>query len=125
MEKQRETSTLIAADKVSGTNVYNRAGENVGTIDDVMIDKRSGKVAYAVMSFGGFLGMGENYHPVPWSQLHYDTNQGGYLVNLSRAQLEGAPTYAPGTDPGWGNRDYETRLHKYYNADPYWLGGRV
>jgi hypothetical protein len=123
MEKQTETSTLIAGDKVSGTSVYNPAGDSIGTIDDVMIDKRSGKVAYAIMSFGGFLGMGEKYHPVPWPQLKYDTNMQGYLLNLTREQLEGAPAYDRGTDPGWGNRDYETRLHGYYKADPYWLGG--
>jgi hypothetical protein len=122
MQKTDETGTLIAGYKVAGTHVYNPAGESVGTIDDVMIDKRSGKVAYAVMSFGGFLGIGEKYHPLPWQKLRYDTGRGGYVVDLSRTQLEGAPTYDPGTDPGWGDRDYKTRLHRYYNADPYWLG---
>src|SRR5262245_33318692 len=67
-----ETRSLIAASKVEGTNVYNRRGESLGSIYDVMIDKRSGNVAYAVMSFGGFLGMGERYHPLPWAVLDYD-----------------------------------------------------
>ena len=65
MEHQTETTTLIAADKVAGTTVYNAAGDTLGEIHDVMIDKASGKVAYAVMSFGGFLGIGEEYHPLP------------------------------------------------------------
>ena len=72
-----ETGSLIAASKVNGTHVYNGQGESLGSIYDVMIDKRSGKVAYAVMSFGGFLGMGEDYHPLPWSVLTYDTESRG------------------------------------------------
>jgi sporulation protein YlmC with PRC-barrel domain len=120
MDIVRETTSLIAADKVQGTAVYNGAGEDLGSIYDVMIDKKSGNVAYAIMSFGGFLGIGNNYHPIPWSLLKYDTSKGGYVVNLDRHQLEGAPSYATGTDPGWGNREYETRLHDYYGVGPYW-----
>ena len=67
-----ETGNLIAASKVEGTKVYDRQGESLGSIYDVMIDKRSGQVRYAVMSFGGFLGMGESYHPLPWDVLDYD-----------------------------------------------------
>ncbi|MBA3520628.1 MAG: PRC-barrel domain-containing protein, partial [Rhizobiales bacterium] len=82
-----ETGSLIAASKVEGTNVYNRQGESLGSIYDVMIDKRSGQVAYAVMSFGGFLGMGESYHPLPWKVLTYDESQGGYVVDLDKERL--------------------------------------
>ena len=85
-----------------------------------MIDKVSGKVAYAVMSFGGFLGIGEQYHPLPWSTLTYDTDKGGYVVNLSREQLEGAPHYEARDTPDWGDRAYERRLHDYYGVNPYW-----
>src|SRR5918912_831525 len=93
-----ETSELIASDKVEGTEVYNPQGEHLGEVHNFMVNKRSGRVEYAVMSFGGFLGIGESYHPLPWNELTYDTNQGGYVVNLTRAQLEGAPTYsAPDT----------------------------
>ena len=84
MEAVQETGNLIASDKVQGTNVYNAAGDNLGAIHDVMIDKPSGKVAYAIMSFGGFLGMGNQYHPLPWSVLKYDTNLGGYVVHLDK-----------------------------------------
>ena len=73
MEAVQETGNLIASDKVQGTNVYNAAGDNLGAIHDVMIDKPSGKVAYAIMTFGGFLSMGNQYHPLPWSVLKYDT----------------------------------------------------
>ena len=90
--------TLIAANQVNGTSVYNRQRESLGSIYDVMIDKTSGEAQYAIMSFGGFLGMGESYHPLPWKALTYDTAQGGYVVNLTKQQLEGAPYYgASGT----------------------------
>jgi hypothetical protein len=85
-----------------------------------MIDKRSGKIAYAVMSFGGFLGMGNDYHPLPWSALKYDTRQGGYVVGLTKEQLQKAPTYALDTTPPWGDRTYEQSIHDYYKTAPYW-----
>ncbi|MEP9380211.1 PRC-barrel domain-containing protein [Aquabacter sp. CN5-332] len=119
MDVKGETSNLISGDKVSGTNVYNAAGEKLGSIYDVMIEKQSGKVAYAIMSFGGFLGIGNDYHPLPWSTLNYNVQQGGYVVNLTREQLEGAPHYAESEPPTW-DRDYETRVHDYYRSRPYW-----
>jgi hypothetical protein len=79
-----ETDRLISSDKVVGTPVYNRQGEHLGSVYNLMIDKISGQVAYAVMSFGGFLGIGERYHPLPWRVLKYDTRQGGYVVDLDR-----------------------------------------
>ena len=85
-----------------------------------MIDKVSGKVAYAVLSFGGFLGMGEGYYPVPWSMLRYDTNLGGYRVNLTKNQLEQAPKF--NTSQGWNwSRENDQRVYSYYDADPYWM----
>src|SRR4249919_4404508 len=84
---------MIAASKVNGTTVYNTAGEKLGSVYDVMIDKRSGNAEYAIMSFGGFLGIGDSYHPLPWKSLTYDTDQGGYAVDLDRPRLEGAPSY--------------------------------
>ncbi len=120
MEHRDETVSLISAEKVIGTNVYNTAGDSLGNINDVMIDKKSGRIAYAVMSFGGFLGMGERYHPLPWPTLKYDTRQGGYVVGLTKEQLEQAPTYAADETPAWGDRAYEQRIHDYYRAQPYW-----
>jgi PRC-barrel domain len=120
MEQQDETASLISAGKVQGTNVYNTQGDNLGEVYDVMIDKRSGKIAYAVMSFGGILGMGSNYHPLPWNTLKYDTRQGGYVVGLTKEQLEGAPTIRRDEKPAWGDRSYEQSIHDYYKAAPYW-----
>lgn len=87
-----------------------------------MLDKVSGKVAFAVMSFGGFLGIGEKYHPLPWSTLTYDTAQGGYVVDMTREQLQSAPSY--GADEGIDFNDdaYGRRVYDYYKA-PYWNAG--
>ena len=73
----RETAGLIGSDKVEGTYVYDAHGQHIGSIERVMIDKRSGQVAYAVLSFGGFLGIGSDYYPIPWDSLKYDTSLGG------------------------------------------------
>jgi hypothetical protein len=114
-----ETSTLISSDKVEGTAVYNREGEKLGSIHTVMIDKVSGKVAYAVMSFGGFLGIGDRYHPLPWNVLSYDTRQGGYVVALDRSMLEGAPTFGSSETPNWSDPGWNKQVHDYYGARPY------
>ena len=115
-----ESSSLISSDKVEGTAVYDRRGEKLGSIHSVMIDKISGKVAYAVMSFGGFLGMGDSYHPLPWHVLTYDTGQGGYVVDLDRNKLEGAPTYGTSETPNWSDRRWGQQVHDYYGTRPYW-----
>ena len=115
-----EFSSLISSDKVEGTAVYDRRGEKLGSIHSVMIDKISGKVAYAVMSFGGFLGMGDSYHPLPWHVLTYDTGQGGYVVDLDRNKLEEAPTYATSETPNWSDRRWGQQVHDYYGSRPYW-----
>ena len=109
---------LIAASKVNGTSVYNRAGDKLGSIYDVMLEKSSGKADYAIMSFGGFLGIGDRYHPLPWQALTYDENQGGYVVDLDRERLEGAPSYAPGDTALWDDPAYGRRVDEYYGVPP-------
>ena len=108
-----ETGELIASNKVEGTPVYNRQGEKLGSVYNFMVGKRSGKVAYAVMSFGGFLGIGESYHPLPWEALTYDTHQGGYVVDLDKDRLTNAPSYGAGQDP-FGDPGYGRRVSDYY-----------
>ena len=116
-----KTGSLIEASRVNGTAVYNSAGESIGKIYDVMLDKLSGKVAYAIMSFGGFLGMGDDYHPLPWSELKYDTNKGGYVVNVSNQKLQGAPRYSAGSEPAWGDPKYNEQVYGYYGKEkPFW-----
>ncbi len=111
---------LIAAEKVNGTSVYNMAGEKLGTVEDIMIDKVSGRAIYAVMSFGGFLGIGDKHHPLPWSTLNYDERKGGYLVNLDKKTLEGAPSYDRDSEFRW-TPDYGRQVDKYYNVPSYWM----
>ena len=111
---RRETTTLIGSDKVEGTYVYRSNGENIGTIQRVMIDKRTGQVAYAVMSFGGFMGIGEDYYPLPWNKLTYNERLGGYEVNFTETQLKGAPKY--GQHESWDWNEQRTReIDKYYS----------
>jgi sporulation protein YlmC with PRC-barrel domain len=105
---------LIAASKVNGTTVYNTTGEKLGSVYDVMIDKKSGKAEYAIMSFGGFLGIGDSYHPLPWQALTYDETQGGYVVNIDRSRLEGAPSYTAAETPTWSDPAYGRRINDYY-----------
>lgn len=111
--------TLINAEKVNGTSVYNLQGEKLGTVEDIMIDKVSGKAIYAVMSFGGFLGIGDKHHPLPWSTLKYDTSKEGYVVDLDKDRLMDAPTYDDKESFAW-TPDYGRRVDKYYDAPTYW-----
>ncbi len=111
-----ETHNLIAADKVVGTGVYNRQGEHLGSVYGLMLNKLNGQVAYAIMSFGGFLGIGESYHPLPWRVLAYDPRVGGYVVDLNRGQLEKAPRYTRATEPDWAT--YPPSIDAYYMAPP-------
>jgi uncharacterized protein YrrD len=107
---------MIAASKVNGTKVYNKAGDALGSIYDLMLDKRSGHVNYAVMSFGGFLGIGATYHPVPWSELTYNTAYDGYVVNLDKRILENAPSYGTADAPDWSSPTYRTGIDDYYQS---------
>ena len=113
MAEARETFDLIGSDKVEGTSVYGAKDEKIGSIERVMINKRSGKVAYAVLGFGGFLGMGEDHYPIPWSTLTYDTRLGGYRTNISEQQLKGAPKYA-GNDWDWEDPVRGRKVNDYY-----------
>jgi len=118
-EHVEETGALISSSKVKGTSVYNSVGDDLGTIHDVMIDKRSGRVAYAVMSFGGFLGIGEKYHPLPWNVLTYDEDKGGYNIDLSTEQLRGAPNYSSDELRYFGDRQENERVSNYYGGLGY------
>jgi hypothetical protein len=107
-------STVISSDKVEGTAVYNVAGEKLGSIDDLMIDRVSGHVRYAVLEFGGFLGLGTDRYPIPWSVLKYDLNKGGYIVPLDKARLEKAPKYTDERVPTY-DAEYGNRINSYYD----------
>ena len=111
---------LISSRRVEGTPVYNRKDERLGAIHSVMIEKRSGKVAYAVLSFGGFLGMKEHVHPVPWEMLTYDVDMDAYVVELTRDQLTNAPTMGLDEADRPRDREYAEEVSGYYGTMPWW-----
>jgi PRC-barrel domain len=112
---------LISSAAVEGTAVFSRDGEKLGTVDCLMFDKERGSVAYAVLAFGGFLGMGEKRHPLPWSSLTYDKEQDGYLIDLSKDELKAAPALDVGQYGSLGGREYDESVYAHYKALPYWL----
>jgi len=113
---------LISSSRVQGTEVFGASGEHVGEIDHLMIERESGRVAYAVMSFGGFLGLGKDFYPVPWNALKYDTALDGYRTAITREQVEGAPTYAGGETHDWSDEDWHSRVHTHYKTKATYKG---
>ena len=111
-------ASMVSSSDVNGTEVYGRDGSHIGSIDHLMIDKQSGKVAYAVMGFGGFLGLGEEHHPVPWGKLHYDTNQNGFVTDITEQEVKGAPSRS---ENWYSDRDWEKRAHQHYRTPMYWI----
>jgi hypothetical protein len=114
-----ETDSLISSDKVEGTAVYGADRQKIGSIESVMLTKRGGKVAYAVLSFGGFLGLGTEHYPLPWSVLKYDTGLSGYVVNLTKDQLQAAPKYGQNDSWDWNDPGTTRRIDQYYSP---WMG---
>ena len=112
----RETGTLIGSDKVEGTAVYGADDQKIGSIERVMIDKISGKVSYAVLSFGGFLGVGDEHYPLPWQSLKYDTGLGGYRTGITQQQLEGAPKYGNDNSWNWSDTSRTRSVNDYYGV---------
>ena len=110
---------LISSRRVEGTAVYNRSDQRLGSIHSVMIDKRSGKVAYAVLSFGGIFGLREQVHPVPWEVLKYDVDLDAYVIDLTREQLENAPSLRLDQADRPQPEDYE-EVSGYYAKLPWW-----
>jgi len=108
---------LISSEDVEGTDVYDMKGKSIGAIDHLMIDKLSGRVTYAVMSFGGFIGLGHSHYPIPWGALKYDTKLNGYVTGITEQQLKDAPAFS---DDSWSNRNWETQTHAHYHTSPYW-----
>ncbi len=114
--ERQETNNLIASNRVEGTAVYNGAGDRLGTITHFMVDKVSGRAEFAVMEFGGLFGIGTDRYPLPWSRLTYDTDKGGYVVDIDRARLEEAPRYGE-VEPAY-DRDYNDMVDTYYRDRP-------
>ena len=118
-DTRRETISLIGSDKVEGTAVYGADSKKIGKVERVMIDKISGKVAYAVLTFGGFMGIGEDYYPLPWASLKYDTQLEGYITGITEQQIKGAPKYSKAQSWDWSNPANDEKIYSYYNM-PLW-----
>lgn len=113
-------TSAIRASKVIGTDVYSTAGEKIGKVEDVVLDKMSNNIMFAVVGFGGFLGMNEKYHPLPWSTLDFDRNRNGYVVSASKDQLKAAPADAI-DELTRGDGEMRARVYDYYGAEKDWL----
>jgi sporulation protein YlmC with PRC-barrel domain len=112
--ERETTSSLIASDRVEGTAVYDAQGKRIGKVEHLVIDKASGRVAYAVLSFGGFLGIGANHYPIPWQMLDYDEKLGGYRVDITEEQLKNAPKIEQGESWEQANQDRDEEVYDYW-----------
>lgn len=123
MTASKPAHPLIPADRVNGTDVVGKAGEKLGKIEDVAIEKVSGDVAYAILSFGGVLGIGATYHPVPWKLLTYDPDKRAYVIPMSRDDLHRAPTIDETELSGWSDELSRESIYGFYSSygiGPYW-----
>ena len=115
-------TTAILASKVKGTAVYNNEGDKIGTVEDVVLDKLSNQIMFAALGFGGVMGIGEKYYPVPWSMLNYSEDKGGYVVPLSKDGIEKAPAYdlkdLTKHDGGLGS--IREKTYSYYKVNRDW-----
>jgi sporulation protein YlmC with PRC-barrel domain len=113
-------TTVIRAKKVLGTTVKDGSGDTIGKVEDVVLDKLSNNIMFAVVSFGGFLGMGEKYHPLPWSLLKYDDSDGNYVVSVTKEQLKAAPAYAIKDLTQGDSLVFRNAAYDYYKTPHYW-----
>jgi sporulation protein YlmC with PRC-barrel domain len=111
---------VMAASTLNGDSVRNAAGEDLGKVDEIMIDIPSGRVAYAVLSFGGVLGMGNKLFAVPWNALQVDEDEKCFVLNIDRATLESAPGFDKNNWPDMADTSYRSQVFRHYGAEPYW-----
>ncbi len=116
ISNENETAGLIGSDKVEGTSVYDADGNHIGVIDRVMLEKVSGRVAYVVLSFGGFLGIGDDHYPLPWSTLKYNIALGGYQTMVPIDSIQGAPKYGRNDTWNWDDKTRSRALDDYYGV---------
>jgi len=116
------SAALISSDRVQGTEVFGSDRQHIGEIHSLVIDKVSGRIVYAMMSFGGFLGLGKSLYPIPWAKLRYDVAEGGYRTDLTEDQVKNAPDYNPDATVG---TDVNERIYDYYDIRGFWDGSDV
>lgn len=113
-------TSAIRAKKVIGTNVKDKSGHKIGEVEDVVLDKQSNNIMFAVVSFGGFLGVAEKYHPLPWAVLDYDENENAYTVPYTKDQLSAAPAGSVSELVRDGGIPVRELTYTYYKAPRYW-----
>ena len=118
LDTLHSSHTLIASDRVEGTPVRRSNGDKIGTIQRLMVDKATGTVAYAVLTFGGFFGVGRHHMPVPWALLHYDPQAGAYRLDMTDMELDRARAEADEFD--WGERTQDVTIAPYRRLPPNW-----
>ncbi len=119
LEKENSSFT-IASSRVEDTNIYGRDGDKIGAVKDLLIEKRGGQVTDAIISVGGFLGIGSERHSLPWSKLEYDTELGGYRLDVTEEQLKNAPRFEETDTARPHDRDFQTEVYSYWEVTPYW-----
>jgi sporulation protein YlmC with PRC-barrel domain len=113
-------TSAIRAKKVIGTSVKDASGATIGKVEDIVLDKLSSNIMFAIVGFGGFLGIGEKFHPLPWSTLDYDDTVNGYVVNLTKQQLQAAPAYSMDELTQGDGTQFRERVYDYYKTPRYW-----
>jgi len=111
---------VLSASTLTGDRVVNTKGEDVGTIDEIMIDVPNGRVAYAVLSFGGFLGLGDKLFAIPWNHLALDEDNQVFILNVDRETLKRAPGFDKDNWPDMSDRNWGAKVYSYYGSQPYW-----
>lgn len=111
---------IMAADTLEGDAVVNLLGEELGTIQDIMVDVPHGRVAYAVLATGGLLGMGAKLHAIPWSSLTLDANRKCFVLDVDKKRLELAPGFDKDHWPSMADQLWASEVHQFYGASPYW-----
>lgn len=120
LQEKEMTSDLIGSDRVDGTAVYGSDNDKIGSVDKLLIEKRSGRVTDAILSVGGFLGIGNEKHSIPWSKLDYDTELNGYRLDVTKEQLEKAPRFKENESDRVYDRDFQTNVYEYWAVSPFW-----
>lgn len=114
------TRSTLSASTLIGDSVMNSAGEELGSIKDIMLDLDSGRIAYAVLSFGGFLGLGDKLFAVPWNALQLDAPNHSFILNVDKQTLQNANGFDEGDWPDMADRTWGARVHEHYGTTPYW-----
>jgi sporulation protein YlmC with PRC-barrel domain len=120
MHTDVKTPLALSTTTLKGTRVQNLAGEDLGKIEELMIDLNNGRIAYAVLSFGGFLGMGDKFFAIPWESLRIDTEKNVVILNVNKEMLESAPGFDKNNWPDTSEHAWLTDVYEYYGHDPYW-----